>query len=686
MREPGRYFRDQLLCIVAPPLARDADAFVAAVAEAESDLKGLVGSLGVVHFSSLFLLPPRPGAAPATTQVCLELAVDPRVDRRWLVGRLVEEGFDLLWSLFGDHAERLSDRSPAGRRRWMRVFLQRHLRRAHGGYVGVRDRTLEQIRAEADLVGAGRGVWRASPPIRERDRDVPDYVARVRDDPRAPAFDGPGERSVWRDPRLTRPARALRILREPRAIVPLLLVLAALLVVFMMLGSLAIALVLPFLDGDLATRIGVALSVPGSVARPVIEGSVACGAVALACVTVVLTGRLGRSWNIALLTLACVAIGLLLVAMLASAGWQAWRWYDADAAAIPVLTTLFPVGLRLAAWGFAAMIVAALLPGLFAGIAFLLAVLCVPPYRGTRALAVTAFGTWFVLQAIAIVVLHVVLDAAVARGLAPAILLASPFAPGPIAFVHVVDLVSAAWLVAVLVVVRFGKAWLDWAAGALMARIVEINRPGRVDPRVFRRAQQTHASLVACEAGLVDRCNHMISLTEVRFAHQLVLRLVLPLVGWLGHVWWANGTLGHATGIQFAHWYVIDGGRRLLFMSNYDSDFTGYLDEFIRGASSGVNLVWRNSRLLPRAPAAAGQPGIDVARDFPPTAFGILAGCSHEQWFKAYVRDSMLPHLVRYEAHTLRSEAIARASRFRDAIHGERDPVTNDQLMRVLES
>lgn len=208
--------------------------------------------------------------------------------------------------------------------------------------------------------------------------------------------------------------------------------------------------------------------------------------------------------------------------------------------------------------------------------------------------------------------------------------------------------------------------------------------------REVPRAHQVHPMVSRCEAELIDRPNHIVSLTEVRapFAwHAGWLRLWLGVITWVGRWCFVHGVLGRATGIKYGHWHVVDGGRRLLFCSNYDGSFGGYLGEFIAGATVGVNLFWRRTRLLPRKAAAPGHPAVSHARDFPPTrSLSWHGGCEHEQWFKTYARDSMLPHLYLYQAYAHSQAEIERATLLRDALFGPRNPVNDDIIAKGVAS
>jgi hypothetical protein len=116
-----------------------------------------------------------------------------------------------------------------------------------------------------------------------------------------------------------------------------------------------------------------------------------------------------------------------------------------------------------------------------------------------------------------------------------------------------------------------------------------------------------------------------------------------------------TGTSGRCTGHPFRPLAHHRGGRRYLFCSNYDGNFGGYLDDFINGATIGTTLAWRWTTLMPRRSAAFGQPDVKAPRSFPPTRFAIFRGVKCELKFKSYARDSMLPHLYRFEHATRRS-------------------------------
>ena len=204
------------------------------------------------------------------------------------------------------------------------------------------------------------------------------------------------------------------------------------------------------------------------------------------------------------------------------------------------------------------------------------------------------------------------------------------------------------------------------------------------------RAQQVHQSIDSCEALLAEeRVAHMVSLTDIRNPNGWSawwIRVSLGIVTLFGRVFFTGGRLGDAPGIHFGHWHIIEGGRRYLFCSNYDGNFGGYLDDFINGATAGTTLAWRWTTLLPRKSAVFGQPEVKEPRSFPPTRFAIFRGVKCEMKFKSYARDSMLPHVYRFEARKATLDQIDLATALRDALFGERNDKNDDLIMRAIES
>ena len=63
------------------------------------------------------------------------------------------------------------------------------------------------------------------------------------------------------------------------------------------------------------------------------------------------------------------------------------------------------------------------------------------------------------------------------------------------------------------------------------------------------------------------------------------------------------GSLLGISTIHTVRWLIIDGGRRLLMVSNYDGTWENYIDEFAEMILSGLDAIWENTAGYP-APGA----------------------------------------------------------------------------------
>src|SRR5438477_892476 len=153
---------------------------------------------------------------------------------------------------------------------------------------------------------------------------------------------------------------------------------------------------------------------------------------------------------------------------------------------------------------------------------------------------------------------------------------------------------------------------------------------------------QSSAAKVQNVKDLVDRedrtpsvQNHMASITIVKpgWLRRLTLRVVLWAINLLARAKATHGELSGIPSIHFAHWSVIDNGRRLLFLSNFDGSWENYLDDFIDKASSGLTAVWSNTL------------------NFPRTQFLLWGGARDGSRFKAVARDSQTVTNAWYSAY-----------------------------------
>jgi hypothetical protein len=126
-----------------------------------------------------------------------------------------------------------------------------------------------------------------------------------------------------------------------------------------------------------------------------------------------------------------------------------------------------------------------------------------------------------------------------------------------------------------------------------------------------------------------------------------------------------KGSFGGIASIHFAHWNVIDDGRRLLFCSNYDGTWESYLDTFIDRAASALTAVW--SRCI----------------DFPHTHLLLIGGARDEERFKKWFRTFQVPSSVWYAAYPrLSVQNIQNNTAIREGLTGQLGPAARRAWLR----
>jgi hypothetical protein len=114
---------------------------------------------------------------------------------------------------------------------------------------------------------------------------------------------------------------------------------------------------------------------------------------------------------------------------------------------------------------------------------------------------------------------------------------------------------------------------------------------------------------------------------------QVLLRAVLRTINLLARYEYNQGALGGITTIHYARWVLIEGGRRLVFFSNYDGSWESYLGDFVDKAHVGLTSIWSNTEGFPRTKWLIGE------------------GATDEDNFKAWTRSHQVPTPLWYTAY-----------------------------------
>ena len=201
-------------------------------------------------------------------------------------------------------------------------------------------------------------------------------------------------------------------------------------------------------------------------------------------------------------------------------------------------------------------------------------------------------------------------------------------------------LIAAGWLPSHVARTGFA-AWVILCVAGLIAGLLillaALRNRERADPVPADSVPDPAAvrALQAWEDCHLAGSDHMASLVTIkpgRFRIFLV-RFGMTALARVVRVTATDGYLGSMRTIHFAHWAIVDHGRRLLFFSNFDGSWESYLDDFVEKAHAGLTLAWGN------------------CLGFPPPRYLTLDGATKGRKFKAWARCSMTPSSFWYAAY-----------------------------------
>ena len=168
---------------------------------------------------------------------------------------------------------------------------------------------------------------------------------------------------------------------------------------------------------------------------------------------------------------------------------------------------------------------------------------------------------------------------------------------------------------------------------ALPIVLILLRQRERSDPEIAPRVDPEHADRLAL---IEDRdiTNQFSAMGSIKpgLVRRILMLLVLAAIDYSARHIFNRGRLARVTTIQFARWVFLDGGRRVLFASNYDGSLESYMDDFINKVSFGLNVVFGNGIGYPR------------------TRWLLLDGAKDEQTFKRYLRRHQVPTQVWYNS------------------------------------
>lgn len=161
-----------------------------------------------------------------------------------------------------------------------------------------------------------------------------------------------------------------------------------------------------------------------------------------------------------------------------------------------------------------------------------------------------------------------------------------------------------------------------------------------------------------------NQLTHLVSLQPGLFRRSLQC-IALFALDRLALYTFNKGRLGDIATIHFARWSMIDGGKRLLFFSNFDGSWENYLGDFVDRAALGLTLAWSNTY------------------EFPRTKWLVTEGATDEERFKTWTRKYQIQTAVWYSGY--RDLTVKNILRNRSIATGIYRPMTDDQVIEWLQ-
>jgi hypothetical protein len=216
--------------------------------------------------------------------------------------------------------------------------------------------------------------------------------------------------------------------------------------------------------------------------------------------------------------------------------------------------------------------------------------------------------------------------------------------------------------------------WLAIIAVALLILYAILRRKEKSDPSISNTPVEDAQPSLAKMEKLVSRenrrpQNHLFTVTPVKpgvFRYAL-LKTVLAFIEFAGRILAYKGTLSGIPSIHFARWAMINDGRQLLFLSNFDGSWEHYLGEFIDEAAQGLTAIWSNAENFPRAWNLR------------------QGGATDEERFKDYAREMQYYTQLWYSAYPFLSVVnVLNNAAIRSGLWGPMDGQALDAWLRRL--
>lgn len=145
------------------------------------------------------------------------------------------------------------------------------------------------------------------------------------------------------------------------------------------------------------------------------------------------------------------------------------------------------------------------------------------------------------------------------------------------------------------------------------------------------------------------------------------VRFLLGLTNFLAPYLFSKGKLSGIPTVQFARWILLNGGKQMLFLSNYDGNSENYLRDFIHIAAKQLTLLFCHTE------------------GYPKTRLMVFGGAKDAEGFMAWARYKQLITSVWYSANKEVSvRNIYNNGKIREGLYGAMTEEEAQKWLRVI--
>lgn len=163
--------------------------------------------------------------------------------------------------------------------------------------------------------------------------------------------------------------------------------------------------------------------------------------------------------------------------------------------------------------------------------------------------------------------------------------------------------------IATALVWLLGMSWWSWwwvslativTGFILLAILIRWYEVTEGDFVVTPKPGQTRQLVEDEDFGVQNQITLVIPVRDSRF-RRLTIRIVLWIANSVSKHWYQIGSLAGIDTIHFARFHLIDGGKRMVFISDFDGGWERYLFDFLGVGSLAVVPIWSSLHGCPKA-------------------------------------------------------------------------------------